>query len=305
MARAVNWRMKAGLHTALSAVPFGSRLNYTFQRHVSHSLPASDEVLRECVQSARDHLDARARFGTVPLDESVFFEFGAGWHLGVAFAFAALGVRRQILVDIRPLIRPELLAHTVDRLQALSKELDLEANLHPFDVDGDPIAALRTYGIDYRAPVDARATDVATATIDCVTSTSTLEHIPAADIPAILSECRRILRPGGLLTAWIDYKDHYATFDGSVTPYNFLRYSERRWSRFYSPSLPYQNRLRHADYVRMIADAGFEIVEVREIAATSEDLAALSAMRTDPTFSAYTPQQLAVRDGWFVARTSP
>jgi len=299
----LDWRVKAGLHTVLSTVPFGSKLNYTFQRRVSHSLPASDVVFRECVQSARDHLDASARFGDKDAEDSVFFEFGAGWHLGVAFALAALGVRHQTVIDIRPLIRPELLEHTVARLNALSSELDLHV-LPPFVVEADPLTALNSYGIEYRAPVDASATGLAAGSIDCVTSTSTLEHIPAADIPAILAECRRLLRPGGLLTAWIDYKDHYASFDRSVGPYNFLRYSDAKWNRLYSPSMHYQNRLRHDDYVRLFEEAAFELVEVREIEATPEDLASLSTIEPHPMFRSYSDGQLAVRDGWFVARST-
>ena len=55
-----------------------------------------------------------------------------------------------------------------------------------------------TWGVDYRAPADARATGMAEGTIDCAISVETLEHIPPADISAILKEIHRILRPDGV-----------------------------------------------------------------------------------------------------------
>ena len=72
--------------------------------------------------------------------------------------------------------------------------------------------------------------------MDCITSTYTLEHIPADDIRRILVECNRILKPGGLILSLIDYQDHYSWLDLRISRYNFLRYSERQW-RWFNSSL--------------------------------------------------------------------
>ena len=58
----------------------------------------------------------------------------------------------------------------------------------------------------------------------------------------------------------IDYCDHYSYFDKNISAYNFLRYPDSTW-RLFNPSLHYQNRLRHRDYLDLIKSAGFEILE--------------------------------------------
>src|SRR5262249_3632127 len=115
------------------------------------------------------------------------------------------------------------------------------------------------YGIDYWAPCDARRTQLEAGSIDWITSTNTLEHIPLQDIHAILQECRRLLRDDGLMSCLIDYEDHYSYFDHSISGYNFLQYSDEAWA-FFNPALYYQNRLRHRDYLDLFQSAGFEVV---------------------------------------------
>jgi hypothetical protein len=57
----MDWRVKATLQGAFSRMPYGDRVNFLFQRYVTHSLPASDRVFIEAIQTARDHLGAIER----------------------------------------------------------------------------------------------------------------------------------------------------------------------------------------------------------------------------------------------------
>ena len=297
----VGWRSKAAIQGVLSAVPGGDSLNYLLQSRVTHSLPVGDGVLTENVETAQSHLHAVSKHLPFPAEEAAFYEFGAGWSLGTALALAGLGVTRQTLVDIRPLSRAELVADTVRRLPEIAERAEVSLRLPPWPDDPDLASALRTYGINYLAPCDARSTGLGSDSIDVVTSTSTFEHIPKRDIVPILSECRRILQPSGMMSVWIDYKDHYASFDDRISSYNFLTFDDRIW-RWYSPSLQYQNRLRHCEYVELFDRAGFEILELDEIDATEGDLELMRALDIDPSFAHFTEHELGVRDGHFVAR---
>jgi len=292
----MDWKYKALLQWGFSHLPGGERMNYFFQRRVTKNLPVDQITFTSRVVAARQHLEALRRYANQPLKTLTFYEFGAGWDLIVPLTLYALGVNRQILVDIRSLIRPDLIENTIDRLAAVSIEPPLIRR--PRSLNGSRPELLdelrEQYGIDYRAPRDARATGLDPGSIDCITSTNTLEHIPPGEMAAILAECHRILRPGGLMSLDVDYQDHYSYFDPRITAYNFLRYSPRVWSIF-SPSLHYQNRLRHPDYLELVKAAGFTILEEKRTEGSAEDLGAIERLALHDGFRTYSPRDLAVR----------
>jgi len=81
------------------------------------------------------------------------YEFGAGWDLMIPLMFYTLGAKRQILVDVRYLVRPALVNHTIGQLQRLQAELGLPRATTKFLPAGqDFLPALSAYyGIEYRA----------------------------------------------------------------------------------------------------------------------------------------------------------
>lgn len=302
----VNWRLKALVQQLLSHVPLGERLNYLLQRHVTRSLPLPDAACLTMVGWAQDHVAAVERHRARPVGDAVFYEFGAGWDLLIPLAYYGVGVNRQILIDIRPLLRPALLNDAIARLRRLTAREQLTLTRPPSQPvprsRPAAVAALRElYGIDYRAPADARASQLPLGAVDCITSTNTLEHIPPGEIAEILAECRRILRDDGIVSFRIDYQDHFSYFDARISAYNFLRYSPRAWTR-YNPSLHYQNRLRHSDYVRLVEDAGFDIVEAHCTEGSADDFATLANLTLDRGFRHYAPRDLAIRNSLLVLR---
>lgn len=287
------WKAKAALQTVFSRVPGGEALNYLCQRRIFRNLPVSDDVFKATVDNARRHLANLSKHGTVPIDQASFYEFGAGKDLIVPLAYYCLGVRDQLIVDIRDLAREELI---VDALQRLS------SGVVP-DLVRTPDAALSAtgrhqrlaaLGITYQAPCDARSTGLADGAVDYITTTSTLEHIPQADLRSILRECRRILGAHGRMSMLIDYQDHYSYADSSISAYNFLRYEEQEWARW-NPSLQYQNRLRHSEYLAMFETEGFEVLDQDTVAGTPADLETIAALPPAPAFRDRDPQDLAIR----------
>jgi SAM-dependent methyltransferase len=216
-----------------------------------------------------------------------------------------LGVERQMLLDLHPHARAELVNDSIRRLEAARPSFQEEAG-RPLRSLGMPdIKAtddLERLGLTYLAPRDARATGLPDRSVDFVSSTDTLEHVPPDHIASILSECRRLLKPNGVLSCRIDLEDHYFRFDRSLSRYNFLRYSDRTWGLVNS-SLHYLNRLRYPDYVRLVEDAGFELVEERLSRASEEQLAELAGLELAERYrDGYTLEQLGVRGVTLVAR---
>ncbi|HYX75838.1 MAG TPA: class I SAM-dependent methyltransferase [Gaiellaceae bacterium] len=293
----MRWLAKAGLQRGLGALPQGERLNYVFQRRVLRSLPAGDNALRQKLTRARQHVEAYREHGPgTPLGEACFYEFGAGWDLAIPLAYAMLGVGRQVLVDIRPSARVELVNDSIAALERVQDE-------EPRSLGG-PVSSLAEleprFGIRYLAPCDARATGLPESSIDFVSSTDTCEHIPGDELAAIFRESFRLLRPGGAFSCRIDLQDHYAYFDRSLSRYHFLRFSDRAWGLVNSP-LHFQNRLRAPDYERLVRDAGFELPVWRPSGPSDEGREELRALPLAERFRGYSEDELGVTVLSFVA----
>jgi SAM-dependent methyltransferase len=239
----------------------------------------------------------------VPPAEATFYEFGAGWDLAIPLAYGLLGVGRQVLVDIRPSARVELVNDSLASFERLGRELEgiAGSELRP---PGGPISRLEEleerFGIRYLAPCDARGTGLPAESIDFVSSTDTCEHIPGTELAEIFRECHRLLRPGGAFSCRIDLQDHYAYFDRSLSKYNFLRYSDRAWSLVNSP-LHHQNRLRSPEYLQLVRDAGFELVAERPSGPSEAGLKELESLPLAPRFRRFPPEELGVTVLSFVA----
>lgn len=301
----MKWLVKAAAQKLLSAVPHGADANFLLQYRLTKSLPQRDPAFRRKVARAAHHFRAFTDHCDRAAPDAVFYEFGTGWDLAVPLAFRSLGVGRQLLADIRPNLRLELVNDSIARLERLRPELEEEAGLplEPLGAGGlRSIAELETrFGITYHAPMDARATGLPAGSVDFVSSTNVLEHIPEGDVGPILAECRRLLRSGGVLSCRIDLKDHYSYFDKSISAYNFLKFGDDRW-RLANSSLHYQNRLRASDYRRLLDEAGFEIVVDEPLEPTPADLELLAAFPLAPRFRDRALEDLGVKALATVAR---
>jgi len=299
----MHWKLKALAQLILSHAPSGESLHYAVQRHVIRSLPISDAQFMKMVDIAKAHAEAFLRYGRRSLAEATFYEFGAGWDLVIPLSLYALGVNRQILVDVRPLARAELINDTIAKFQRVPLELRLPRPPKQLieTTNGRDISMvlLQSCGIDYFAPHDARQTGLPSASIDCITSTSTLEHIPPPELRATLLECRRILHSGGVISMRMNYEDHYAHSDPTISAYNFLRYSDRVWHGLFSPSLHYQNRLRHSDYLALFREAGLEVLEAHCVEGNEADL---DQVPLDQRFRGYSMEDLAMCGAFVVLR---
>lgn len=296
----MRWIAKAATQKMLSWLPGSEDINYFLQRRIAKNIPRSDRDFFHWTNIAIQHLDLLARFGPEEnLSEAAFFEFGAGWDLLVPLAYYALGVNHQTLVDISRHIRFDLINDTVCRLGKNRRELEQRTGRSWREVKQTTVTKVADlhdfFGITYLAPVDARQTGLPAEEFGFISNTATLEHIPPPDLAAILPECWRILKPGGILSCRIDMADHYSYFDSSISAYNFLRFSERQW-RLICSSLAYTNRLRRPDYLRLARDAGFEIAQEDMDNPTDGDMEVLRHLPLSQEFrEGYSLEDLGVK----------
>jgi ubiquinone/menaquinone biosynthesis C-methylase UbiE len=157
--------------------------------------------------------------GLFDLTGKTVLELGPGNGLLTGKLAAELGASKTWLIDAAPLAEPASFPNT----EYLSNGLP----------------SLRT---------------VPTASVDFLFSNAVLEHIRLKELPATIAEMKRVLKPDGVASHQIDFRDHLG---GAL---NNLRFSADTWeSDFMAKSGFYTNRVPWPQMAGMMAAAGFSL----------------------------------------------
>lgn len=305
-----SWLLKAALQGVMSALPASDRLNYLFQRHVTGSVVLSDEVFQRKVAQCSRHIQsfqaARADAGL----PGVALELGTGWYPVVPVGLALAGVTRVVTVDVSSLLSPERTRRVLAAYAALLRSGEAEKLLPRISPDRAAVVAAAaadqaTKSTDeLLAPLgiqvligDARASGLPAGSVDLFVSNNTFEHIAPQVLREIVAEFKRLAAPGAVMDHFIDMSDHYAHFDGAITEFNYLRYSDRTW-RLFNNRLQYQSRLRIPDYRRIVGEGGFSIVAEDDEQGPAD---ALAAVALAPRFRHYAVEDLLTLRVWLTA----
>jgi SAM-dependent methyltransferase len=245
-----------------------------------------------------------------PLDGCRYVEIGTGWFPTLPVCFHLVGAAQCFSFDLSRLLDFDLTKRMLARLGTHLGDIATKTGVSERTLS-DRLANLREAasledlcaraGIEYRAPADAGATALPDASVDVVFSNSVLEHVTQEALDGLMLETRRILRPGGLAVHSVNCGDHYAYFDASVSPINYLRYTESQW-RLWNNELQYQNRLRANDFLASAERAGLELV-LNMQRPRAELLATFEPSSIAPEFRRYSREQLCTTSVDFVART--
>lgn len=239
----IPWKLKSFV---FGVVDFfnAPRILYFLQKHVTKRSRVGTLNVSPIWQKHKYYLNKYNALGQV-------FEFGAGKTVAQNL-FLSDAVCKQMVVDLNPMIDLDLVEAV--RIQ-ISKLVNLKSKIKI-----ETVLDLASYGIEYRAPYDAAQTDFDEKSLDACISTNTLEHIPEESIISIFSELFRTLKDDGIISASIDYSDHYAHGDKTISMLNYLKFDQNRWKK-YNHNCHYQNRLRHYDYLKIFKKCGFSVIE--------------------------------------------
>lgn len=281
----MKFQYKCFLQNTFSKLNAGVYLNYIFQKYVTKKIPIKPkDFLKRYESKVSNHLKTYKKYSQVSITNSVYYEFGAGWDLMTALCFSCKGIKHLYCIDIKKLIFPELINNTIN-LITNNKDLfavDLK-NVPVVNKKNINTVLKNVFNIEYKAPCDAKNTGLDNESVDFIVSNVTFEHIPKESMSDILNECYRILKIGGIMSISIDYQDHWSYFDKSITVYNFLQYSKEEWQK-YNPSLHYQNRLRHSEYINFIEKSNFKTLDVRQIKPNEENFKKLEMLNIHNDF---------------------
>jgi len=254
------WQWTVAVNSIKAMAPFQGEL-HRLKRVLAPSR-MEEKYDTQVVPGALEQIAAIEAHG-VRVKGARVLEIGAGWYPVAALVYRAAGARSVALTDAHRLLHPRTLAAATafvhDRADRLSAALgvpaaEIRAGLQP--PAGLGLAeTLDWLGLSYEAPYDVtRGPEV-----DIVFSHTVLEHIPPPILAALFRDLRGKISPHGMMCHGVDHTDHRSNHDQSLSQIDFLRYSDAAWRWFCINPQDYTNRLRHPDYVKLLADAGFEV----------------------------------------------
>lgn len=302
--------MKAVVQKAISFLPGRERVNFWFQKHVTRGVDLTDEHFGYKLDAARDHLRYYRKYGSVPIGKATALELGTGWYPIVPTLLYLAGFSRIVSIDIRNWMSRDRQQIAFERIldyydRGLLTDYLPEADPRRLQTLREITASpdqLTTAEVNDRLLLEARIMDAteldfAANTFDLICSNNTFEHVYPDVLRRILAEFRRVVKPDGVMSHFIDLSDHFAHLDPDITIYNFLQFSRENWALIDNEIQP-QNRLRWPDYRRMYAELG---IPVREENVRPGNLQHLATVEVHPDIGNYRPEELAISHGYLVS----
>ena len=292
------------MQNAVARLPLSDQIYYALQRTVGSFRPGRSNHLEwfDAALTIAGWIKSAEREVT----GGRFLEVGTGHNVSVPLGLWLCGASEVVTVDLNKYLSEALVAETIEFVgknpDEVVKAFGVEAHEPLFQerlqqlarLQGGAKELLRLANIKYISPADAAHLDFPDHNFDFHISHAVFEHIPPEVIAAILREARRLLKPPGLLVHVIDPSDHFAHDDSSITPINFLQFSEQEWERLAGNKFMYHNRLRAFEYLKLFEQAGIRILRQSQ-AVDQPSLESLNnGFQLDRQFHEIAPEELAI-----------
>ena len=190
-------------------------------------------------------------------NSQTLLEFGAGKSLAqnIFLSYKFNQNLQQTLIDISKMLDLDLFNEANNQISELLAVRKLP--------EAKTISDLKKYyNINYFAPMNLEQIDKNNLKFDACISSTTLEHLSLKDLRENLNFLKKIIKKSGIISALIDYSDHYSHTDIKIGNLNFLQYSDNEWKKYNTPML-FQNRLRHQDYRKLFKSYGYKLFEIK------------------------------------------
>ena len=234
-------------------------------------------------------------------------EIGSGWTPIIPLLFTLCGAKTVVLTDVEELADATTVRNAIEVIRTHADEISAALGLELKAIEsrlagiGDLTfeAQLHAFGWIYQVPwTQAPLGD---GGLDIVYSRAVLEHIRPNEIRHIFLAAHKNLRHNGYMCHIIDNSDHTEHNDKMISRVNFLKYNDIIWSLTGINRQDYQNRLRHSNYLALIAESGYSIVtSQRDVCERS--LQALDTLPLAERFCGMARDDLATMTSFIVAR---
>ncbi len=304
------WVLKAIVQKTISFLPYRHRINYFFQKHVTKGVYLTDEYFDDRLLHASNHLKYYRKFSSTRELKSTL-ELGTGWYPVVPLCFFLSGASSIFTVDISSLSNKEHVLTTLQKFWDYHQEGKLKDFLDIREGRMDVLKDLldnqnhlsledltRRLHLKYLIQ-DARHLTLENGKIDLIHSNNTFEHVFPDVLESLLVEFKRVSRPGGIQSHFVDMSDHFAHFDSSINIYNYLRFSDKQWQWIDNDIQP-QNRWRINDYKALFHQIGLKITYLDFRKGNVEQL---QSIKLNGKYEDYPIQDLAISHCHIVSQT--
>ena len=238
----INWKLKSFVFTLIDTFSMYKFL-YFLQKRVTKNSVVNLDTSKDNWLTHLEHIST--------IKSPNIIEFGAGKNLAQNI-FLSYYVKAQTVVDLFPMLDLNQFNEAALKISKLLKVTEKKVST---------INQIKEkYNIQYIAPFNLLDTPFTENSFDACISTNTLEHIPYDEIIKTFEMLRFIVKPGGLISAIIDYSDHYSHTDKKISPLNFLSFNSNEFEK-YNHKVHFQNRLRHYDFEDIFNKIGFRIMK--------------------------------------------
>lgn len=306
-----HWLIKSAVQRTISLLPASQAWNSLFQTYVTRSLDLSPSRFEARLDYCRIHLENFFESQAGDPRDFTAVEVGTGWYPVVPVGFFLCGAGRIDTFDIDPLLRADRLKKMLDRFleydqsgalrkflpRLLPERMDRLRGIAGQAANLSPVELLAKFNVHPHVR-GAQDTGLKDGTIDLFVSTGVLEYIPYEVLRSILGEFRRLGTARATQCHYLNLVDQYSYFDSSITAFNFLQFSSKRWKYLNSP-LTWQNRMRISDFRKLFIEAGFQITKEANTSGSPEDL---RKIRLAPEFQNHKQEDLLVTLSWLVAK---
>jgi len=304
------WKLKAVVQKTISFFPQQEKLNYFFQKYITRAVNLNDEHFANKMMHSQDHIKFFNKHG-ITHPQMQIIELGSGWYPVVPIMMYLSKSGQVTSVDIQSWMTKETQLTTIrkfiewrekGKLQKYITNIDEERWNTLVEIDQNPgnhnlETINKSIGLKLLLQ-DARSLKLKDQSIDFICSNNTFEHIYPNVLNGILLEFKRVIKPGGVMSHFIDMSDHFAHFDKSITIYNFLKYSEKKWKLIDNDIQP-QNRLRFKDYLTMYEKIALPITETEIRKGNLEDL---RKQKIHQEYSNYSEAELAISHCYIISK---
>ena len=242
-------------------------------------------------------------------DGGKVLDFGTGWFHHDAFLIYLLGDYTTYLCDIEDRGDLRAIQNYLRTLTSHRDEVCAGLGISPeeFDRKIAPVRQLGSREAIYRhchfvpciAPHPERPF-LPPDSIDFMVGSCVLNHIPPAVLATELRSLRSALKDDGRMCFLIGHEDHWAFHDSSVNKFNFYRYSDAYYRRFFETNFEYHNRMVKAEWYDLFREVPLTVEGYSSVATESTRSEIDRLPRIDPRFARYPREDLAAMYSYFL-----